>query len=92
MIDLVGDRVPDWGNRARRGFRVPRVSGAVDEALVELPLDYRSAVILRDVEGLSTAEAAETLEIGERSLKSRLHRGRMALRAELDDYFEEGER
>ncbi|MGA8218446.1 MAG: sigma factor-like helix-turn-helix DNA-binding protein [Solirubrobacterales bacterium] len=64
----------------------------MDKALAELPLDYRSAVILRDVEGLSTAEAAETLGVGERALKSRLHRGRVALRAELDDYFEEEER
>ena len=45
---------------------------------------------LRDVEGLSTAEAAEVLGIGERALKSRVHRGRMALRAKLDDYFREG--
>jgi RNA polymerase sigma-70 factor (ECF subfamily) len=47
-------------------------------------------VTLRDVEGLSTAEAAEILGIGERALKSRVHRGRMALRAKLDDFFQEG--
>ncbi len=92
MIDLVGERVPGWGNQPDEVFESREFLRAVDKALVELPLDYRSAVILRDVEGLSTAEAAETLEIGERSLKSRLHRGRMALRAKLDDYFEEGER
>jgi RNA polymerase sigma-70 factor (ECF subfamily) len=63
---------------------------AVERALGELPLDYRTAVTLRDVEGLSAAEAAEVLEIGERALKSRLHRGRMALRGKLDDYFKEG--
>lgn len=92
MIDLVGERVPDWGNQPDQVFESREFLGAVDEALAELPLDYRSAVILRDVEGLSTAEAAETLDIGERALKSRLHRGRMTLRAELDDYFEEGEK
>ena len=92
MIDLVGERVPDWGNQPDEVFESREFLRAADEALVELPFDYRSAVILRDVEGLSTAEAAETLEIGERSLESRLHRGRMALRAKLDDYFEEGER
>ena len=92
MIDLVGERVPDWGNQPDQVFESREFLRAVDEALAELPLDYRSAVTLRDVEGLSTAEAAETLDIGERALKSRLHRGRMALRAELDDYFEEGEK
>ena len=45
--------------------------------------------MLRDVEGLSTADAAGVLEIGERALKSRLHRGRMALRRELDAFFAE---
>ena len=57
---------------------------------MELPPDYRSAMSLRDVEGLSTSEAAEVLGIGERALTSRLHRGRMALRSALDDYFAEG--
>ena len=59
---------------------------AIDHALGQLPLDYRTAVTLLDVEGLSTADAAQVLGIGERALKSHVHRGRMALRAELDDY------
>jgi RNA polymerase sigma-70 factor (ECF subfamily) len=90
MIDLVGERVPDWGDQPDRVFESREFLGAIDDALAELPLDYRTAVTLRDVEGLSTTEAAEVLGIGERALKSRLHRGRMALRAKLDDYFEEG--
>ncbi len=90
MIDLVGERVPDWGSQPERVFESREFLQAVDAALAELPLDYRTAVTLRDVEGLSTTEAAEVLGIGERALKSRLHRGRMALRAELDHYFEEG--
>ncbi len=90
MIDLVGERIPDWGNRPDRVFESREFLEAVDEALAELPLDYRSAVTLRDVDGLSTTEAAVALGIGERALKSRLHRGRMALRAKLDDYFDEG--
>ena len=88
--DLVGERVPDWGSSPDRVFESREFLSAVDAALAELPLDYRTAVTLRDVEGLSTAEAADALEIGERALKSRLHRGRMALRAKLDHYFEEG--
>ena len=39
--------------------------------------------MLRDVEGLSTREAASVLELGEAAFKSRLHRGRMALRVLL---------
>ncbi len=90
LNDLVAERVPDWGSQPDRVFESREFLEAIDAALAELPLDYRSAVTLRDVEGLSTTEAAEILEIGERALKSRLHRGRMALRSKLDHYFEEG--
>ncbi|MBW8060716.1 MAG: sigma-70 family RNA polymerase sigma factor [Solirubrobacterales bacterium] len=88
--DMVGERVPGWGNQPDRVFESREFLGAVEGALGKLPLDYRTAVTLRDVEGLSTAETAEVLGIGERALKSRLHRGRMALRERLDHYFEEG--
>lgn len=88
--DMVGERIPGWGNQPDRVFESREFLAAVETALGELPLDYRAAVTLRDVDGLSTAEAAEVLGIGERALKSRLHRGRMALREQLDHYFAEG--
>lgn len=50
-------------------------------ALGQLPPKLRAPVVLRDVEGLSTEEAASVLELGEAAFKSRLHRGRMALHA-----------
>jgi RNA polymerase sigma-70 factor, ECF subfamily len=90
LADQVGERIAGWGSRPDEVFESREFLQAVDRALGELPLDYRTAVTLRDVEGLSTAEAAEVLGIGERALKSRVHRGRMALRAKLDDYFTEG--
>lgn len=88
--EAVGERVPDWASLPDAIFESREFLGAVERRLGELPDDYRVAVVLRDVEGLGTAEAAELLGIGERALKSRLHRGRMALRAQLDDYFAEG--
>lgn len=88
--DGVGSRVAGWGDQPDRVFESREFLSAVDRALGLLPLDYRTAVTLRDVEGLSTAEAAQVLGIGERALKSRLHRGRMALRSHLDNYFEHG--
>lgn len=88
--DQVGERIPAWGSRPDEIFETREFLSAIDRALGELPLDYRTAVTLRDVEGLSTAQAAEILGIGERALKSRVHRGRMALRAKLDDYFRGG--
>lgn len=90
LDDQVGERVPAWGGRPDEVFETREFLQATEMALGRLPLDYRTAITLRDVEGLSTEEAAEVLGIGERALKSRLHRGRMALRAELDSYFAAG--
>jgi RNA polymerase sigma-70 factor, ECF subfamily len=64
------------------------LSEIVDAGLAELPPDLRAAVILRDLEGLSTAEAAEAAGVRPAAFKSRLHRGRMALRAQLAPYLE----
>jgi RNA polymerase sigma-70 factor (ECF subfamily) len=56
---------------------------ALAAALHALPPANREAVVLRDVEGLSAEEAAEVAGVEVRALKSRLHRGRVELRAHL---------
>lgn len=53
------------------------------EILFRLPPQHLSVIMLRDVEEMSTSEAAEVLEISEESLKVRLHRARAAFREEL---------
>jgi RNA polymerase sigma-70 factor (ECF subfamily) len=60
----------------------------LERALDELPADYRAAVVLRDVEGLSTRDAAEVAGIREAAFKTRLHRGRMQLRTLLEPYLQ----
>jgi len=61
----------------------------LEQAIRSLPLDYRAPLVLRDVEGLSTAEAAAILELGEAAFKSRLHRARLAVRESIDQYLVE---
>jgi len=58
----------------------------LDAAIAALPVDQRAALVLRDVEGLSTAQAAAVLGLREAALKSRLHRAREVLRAGLADH------
>ena len=60
-----------------------RLRGALDAAVAALPPTLRAAFLLRDVEGLSTADAAEALGITEANLKVRLHRARLLLRERL---------
>ena len=55
----------------------------LEEAVERLPASYRIAFMLRDVEEMSTADAAEALEITEENLKIRLHRARVLLRKSL---------
>jgi RNA polymerase sigma-70 factor, ECF subfamily len=55
----------------------------LQEAILNLPESYRTVLMLRDVEEMSTAEAAECLSISEENLKVRLHRARSLLRKQL---------
>ena len=57
--------------------------GLLEEAMETLPEAFRATFVLRDVEGLSTAEAAACLDIPEETVKTRLHRARAALRRQL---------
>ena len=55
-------------------------------ALQEMPDVYRVPVVLRDLQGLSTEEASEVLNVKTQTLKSRLHRGRTFLRERLQEF------
>lgn len=59
----------------------------LDRSLAQLPPEWRIAVVLRDLEGLSTEEAAEITGLRQAAFKSRLHRGRMRLRELLASYL-----
>jgi RNA polymerase sigma-70 factor (ECF subfamily) len=58
---------------------------ALGRAIAELPPPLRVAIVLRDVEGLSTQEAAEIAGIGQAAFKSRLHQARQRVRAAIGD-------
>lgn len=58
---------------------------ALEDALVRLPFIYRAAVLLHDVEEMTTREIADALHIGEPGVKQRLRRGRMMLVSALAD-------
>jgi RNA polymerase sigma-70 factor (ECF subfamily) len=62
---------------------------ALASAVRALPLKYRGALILSDIEGLSTAEAAAILGLSEGAFKSRLHRARLAVRDGVREYLED---
>ena len=67
---------PDPEQRAA----IAEVGRLLEEAVLELPAPYRTVIMLRDVEELSTAETAAALDLTEENVKVRLHRGRALLR------------
>jgi len=58
---------------------------ALGRALAELPPPLRTAIVLRDVEGLSTQEAAEIAGVSQAAFKSRLHQARLRVRDAIGD-------
>ena len=78
--------VPDWSQAPERAARNSELQDKLRQGLGRLDPDLRAAVVLRDVQGLSNAEAAEALDVSVAALKSRLHRARVLLRGFLSDY------
>jgi RNA polymerase sigma-70 factor (ECF subfamily) len=60
-----------------------QLAGLLEEAIDALPVNHRTVIMLREVEGLSTAEAAEVMSVSEEVVKVRLHRAKAALREAL---------
>ena len=82
--------VRDWSDvRLESEAERQELAAAIEDGIRLLPEELAVVVILRDVEGLSTNEAAAVLQIGEAALKSRLHRGRVLLRQHLAEFFAE---
>ena len=65
------------------GAAVNEIRGLLESAILALPLVYRTILVLRDVEEVSTGEAAASLGISIESAKVRLHRARALLRRQL---------
>lgn len=81
---------PDWSRAPELVAEQGAVREVLRTAIGNLPTDHRAALVLRDLQGLSSAEAADVLDVGEAALKSRLHRARMAVRRTLDEHFAAG--
>jgi RNA polymerase sigma-70 factor (ECF subfamily) len=61
------------------------------ERVRELPPDFRAPLVLRDIEGWSNQQVADILELSLAATKSRIHRARMRLRQELEQWLRERE-
>jgi len=79
--------IADWSALPDVQAISSQMTGILQRAIEELPEMYRAVIILRDMEELSTAEAARILDLSEDAVKTRLHRARLAVRATLDQHM-----
>jgi len=91
-VDQLDDSEFDGGGRANMGEPSPdpeqlttraELRELLEEAILDLPAQYRAVLMLRDVEELSTAETADVLSLTEENVKVRLHRGHGMVRSWL---------
>lgn len=79
----------DWSESALDEVVRQEAVGTLESAIEELPIDLKTVVVLRDVNGLSNEEAAQALDLPLGAVKWRLHRARSLLRDRLTGYFRE---
>ena len=82
------DQVPEWAQMPLDKLLNAELTGAVHQGILAIPKKYRMVIVLRDIEGFSTAETAQILNLSPANVKVRLHRARLFLRDKLKGYFE----
>lgn len=82
--------IADWHQLPDEKAMSSELSETVRSAIAELPEIYRSVLLLRDVEELSTSETAGILHVSEDTVKTRLHRARLVMRQALDQRLRAG--
>lgn len=85
------DRVPADEPNPEQIYHDARLGPDLQAALASLPPEFRAAVVLCDIEGLSYEEIGATLGVKLGTVRSRIHRGRQALRDYLAAHPEHGE-
>jgi RNA polymerase sigma-70 factor, ECF subfamily len=82
------EQFTSWTEPADITISRQQTAEQVREAIDSLPETFRTVLMLRDIEGLSSQETASMLNISPNAVKLRLHRARMALRTLLAPHFQ----
>ena len=84
--DQMPSQMPDWAARPLDQVLNQELAQLLHQGILELPKKYRLVLVLRDIEGFSTAETADILNVTPANTKVRLHRARLFLRDKLKEY------
>ena len=88
-VDITQTNLPSLTDGPEASFLKEERAAAVREAITSLPLHSRTALVLREYEGLSYKEIADVLDIPLGTVKSRLSDARLRLQSKLTRYLEE---
>jgi RNA polymerase sigma-70 factor (ECF subfamily) len=77
----------DWSQRVDEQALGGELRRVLEQAIDDLPPDYRTVLVLHDIEGVPNPEIAETLRLSLPAVKSRIHRSRLFLRKRLNQYL-----
>jgi RNA polymerase sigma-70 factor (ECF subfamily) len=88
--EVIVHEFADWKPNPEQQYAQAELEGILQRAVNELPPGFRTVFYLRDVEGLSTEETAEMLNLSVGAVKARLFRARLRLRDELSKIFKRG--
>jgi RNA polymerase sigma-70 factor (ECF subfamily) len=89
--DSVPREVADWSPNPEQLYTQSELRDILSRTIQGLPPSFRTVFVLRDVEGLSTEETAEALDLSIPAVKSRLLRARLQLRERLSRFFQRRE-
>jgi RNA polymerase sigma-70 factor (ECF subfamily) len=89
--DPIFREIEDWGPSPEQRFAQTELNEILTQVIGELDPIFRVVFLLRDVEGISTEEAAQILGISVPAVKSRLLRARLKLRQKLNKHFRRSE-
>ena len=78
----------DWSARVDEAALQSGLQTIFAEAIDALPADYRTALVLHDIEGISRPAIADVLDVEAPVVKARVHRARLFVRHRLSEYFE----
>ena len=87
--DSIPREVADWSPNPEQAYNQSELNQILSKTIGGLPSGFRTVFVLRDVEGLSTEETAEALQLSVPAVKSRLLRARLQLRERLNKYFKQ---
>ena len=85
-VDL---ETPRWADAPLEQVLNEELERQLQQGILKLPEKYRTVLVLRDIEGFSTEETAQIIDLTPNNVKVRLHRARLFLRDQLKSYFED---